>query len=84
MRDCTMSKPDPVGTNPNDKMPEGGGLKPMEIVPEEFEDEELYADYNGLGPVAENEDEAGLPEEIEDRENQAGTEQMDPGKFKRD
>ena len=79
-----MSKPDPVGTNPNDHMPAGGGLKPGQIVPEEFEDKELYADDNGLGPVDEDEDEPGLPEEIEDRENQAGTEQMDSGKFKRD
>jgi hypothetical protein len=78
-----VSKPDPVGTNPNDQMPEGGALKPGEIVPEEFEDEDLYAD-NGLGPVDEDEDEPGLPEEIEDRENQAGTEQMDREKFRRD
>ena len=79
-----MSKPDPVGTNPNDQMPASGGLKPGEVVPEEFEDEELYGDDNGLGLVNEDEDDPGLPEEIEDRENQAGTEQMDGGKFQRD
>lgn len=39
-----MSKSDPVGTNSNDQMPVGGGLKPGEVVPEEFEDEELYGD----------------------------------------
>jgi hypothetical protein len=50
----------------------------------QIEYEDLYADDNGLGPVDEDEDEPGLPEEIEDRENQAGTEQMDSGKFKRD
>ena len=59
-----MSKRDPVGTNPNDQMPKGEGLKPGEVVPEEFEDEELYGDDDGLGPVNEDEDEPGLPEEI--------------------
>lgn len=82
--DFTMSKHDPVGTNPNDKMPPGDGLKPGEIVPEEFEDEELYGDNDALDPVNEDEDAPGLPEEIEDRENQASSEQMDGGKFQRD
>lgn len=79
-----MSKPDPVATNPNDKMPAGDGLKPGEVVPEEFEDEELYGDDDGLGPVDEDEDEPGLPKDSADRENQAGTEQVDGGKFQRD
>lgn len=61
-----MSKPDPVETNPNDKMPTGEGRKPNEVVPEEFEDEELYGEDDGLGPVDEDEDALGLPEEIED------------------
>jgi hypothetical protein len=64
--DSAMSKPDPVGTNPNDEMPPGDGLKPGEIVPEEFEDEKLYGDDDGLGPVNEKEDEPGLPENIDD------------------
>jgi len=79
-----MSKIDPVGTNPNDKMPAGDGLRPGEVVPEEFEDEKLYGDDDGLGPVNEDEDDPGLPEEIEDRENQASSEQMDGEKFQRD
>ena len=61
-----MSKLDPVGTNPNDKMPAGDGLTPGEVVPEEFEDEELYGDDDGLSPVDEDEDKTGLPEEIDD------------------
>jgi hypothetical protein len=57
-----MPNSDPVGTNPNDRMPPGDGLKPGEVVPEEFEDEKLYGDDNGLGPSDEDEDEPCLPD----------------------
>jgi hypothetical protein len=60
-----MPNSDPVGTNPNDKMPSGDGLKPGEVVPEEFEDEKLYGNDDGLGPRNEDEDEPGLPEDTE-------------------
>jgi hypothetical protein len=62
-----MSKPDPAGTNPNEKVPSG--------------DEELYGEDDGLGPVNQDEDDPGLPEETED---QAGTEKFNGEKFQRD
>jgi hypothetical protein len=71
-----MSKSDPVATNPNNQMPAGEGLAPDQIVPEEFEDEKLYA--RDRKPNAEDKD------QIEDRENQASTEQVDGDKFQRD
>jgi hypothetical protein len=64
-----MSKTDPVGTNPNDQMPEGDGLKHGEIVPEEFEDDELYAGNDGREPAG-DEDQAGSTEEIGRGKNQ--------------
>jgi hypothetical protein len=65
-----MSKPDPAGTNPNEKVPAGG--------------EELYGEDDGLRPVNEDEDDPGLPEETEGRENRAGTEKFNGEKFQRD
>jgi hypothetical protein len=73
-----MSKIDPVGTNPNDQMPQGDGLKPGEIVPEEFEDKELYGDDDGLGTVNEDENDPVLPEEDEDSEILDETVQDEP------
>lgn len=67
-------------SNINDSKP----LDPDEVVPEEFEDEDLYGgtEADGLSHADKDEDKRGLP--AKDRENQAGTEQMDPDKFRRD
>lgn len=55
-----MSKTDPVTENPNNKMPAGKPLGPNEVAPTDSNDLE---DDDGLGPVNEDEDEPGLPDE---------------------
>lgn len=74
MSDTTGGKPFTPDNNP------GGGER-RRVGPED-ESREEQMDDDGLGPADADEGDAGIP--IEDRENQAATEQMNPDKFQRD
>ena len=74
MSDTTGGKPFTPDISP------GGGER-RRVGPED-ESREEQMDDDGLAPADAGEDDAGIP--IEDRENQAATEQMNPDKFQRD